>query len=130
VVSKHADWVERAALSASALCLVHCLALPFLFAALPMLASVVALPGDLHIAILIFAVPSSLAALIIGQRGHHVVMPLIVGVAGLGLLSLGALLFGSTGWETPLTVAGSLTLAAAHFANWRLRHAAHNHREG
>ena len=130
MISKHADWVERAALSASALCLVHCLALPFVLAALPTLASMVALPVDLHVAILVFAVPSSLVALIIGQRGHRAAMPLVTGSAGLGLLTLGALVFGSTGWETPLTVTGSLTLAAAHLANWRLRHAAHDHGTG
>jgi len=127
MTTKYADWVERAALSASALCLIHCLALPFLLAALPMLAATVALPVDLHVAILIFAVPSSLVALVLGQRGHRAATPLIAGIVGLGLLSLGALAFGSTAAETPVTVAGSLTLAAAHLANWRLRHAAHSH---
>jgi hypothetical protein len=127
MTTKYADWVERAALSASALCLIHCLALPFVLAALPVLSSVVTLPVDLHVAILAFAIPSSLAALVIGRRGYRKTAPLAIGIAGLTLLAIGALIFGSSALETPLTVAGSLTLALAHIANWRLRHAAHDH---
>ena len=127
MTSKYADWVERAALSASALCLVHCLALPFAIAALPVLASALALPVDLHVAILVFAVPSSLTALVIGRRSSGAAAPLATGVVGLAALAAGALIFGSTALETPLTVAGSLVLAAAHVANWRLRHARHDH---
>ncbi|MGN6819960.1 MAG: MerC domain-containing protein [Sphingomonas sp.] len=127
MTTKYADWVERAALSASTLCLIHCLALPFVLAALPVLSSVGTLPVDLHVAILVFAIPSSLIALVIGQRGHLHAAPLLVGIAGLTLLALGALVFGAGALETPLTVAGSLTLAGAHVANWRLRHAGHEH---
>ena len=127
MTSKYADWIERAALSASFLCLVHCLALPFLLAALPVLSGVFALPGDLHVVILAFAIPSSLAALLLGRHGHRAGAPLAIGIMGLSLLTLGALAFGSTRLETPVTVAGSLALAFAHVANWRLRHARHDH---
>ncbi len=125
--SKYADWVERAALSASMLCLIHCLALPLVLAALPIVSATIALPEQVHVAILAFAIPSSLAALLMGMRRHLAVGPLFAGIAGLGLLALGALVFGATWLETPITVTGSLVLAAAHVRNWKLRHATHDH---
>jgi hypothetical protein len=41
---------------------------------------------------------------------------------GLGLLLAGALELPSHAWETPLTVTGSLLLAATHVWNARRRH--------
>ena len=41
------------------------------------------------------------------------------------LLALGALRYGGTIHDAPVTVAGSLTLALAHLANWRLRRVCH-----
>ena len=38
------DWFERAAMGASMLCLVHCLALPLIIAALPALSQILAIP--------------------------------------------------------------------------------------
>ena len=122
-----ADWLERFGLGASLLCLVHCLALPFLFAALPALSSVMPIPEAFHIWVLAFAVPTSGLALITGRARHGVIHPLAIGIVGLGLLAVGALAFGETIWETPITVVGGLSLAAAHVINWRLRHAAHVH---
>jgi hypothetical protein len=117
------DWVERAAVGASIACLVHCLALPLVLAALPALSSVLAIPESFHLWVLAFAVPASGAALFTGRARHGAGFPVLLGIAGLALLALGVLLFGATRWETPVTVLGSLTLAGAHMANWRLRHA-------
>lgn len=123
---KHADWIERAALSASTLCLIHCLALPLLFAALPALSGVLALPEDVHLFILLFAVPSSLLALLAGRTGHGADYPLAAGSIGLILLATAILPLFAV-YETPITVGGSLMLASAHVMNWRLRHARHDH---
>jgi hypothetical protein len=41
---------------------------------------------------------------------------------GLGLLLAGALALPSHDWETPMTVTGSLLLAATHIWNARHRH--------
>jgi hypothetical protein len=121
------DWIERAALSASLLCLIHCLALPLLFAALPMLSKLLALPESIHIWLLAFAVPASGLALVSGRARHGALYPLAVGAAGLALLAVGALAVAATPAEAWVTVAGSLSLAFAHVANWRLRHALHAH---
>jgi len=123
----HMDWVERAAIGASLLCLVHCLALPLIIAALPALSEILSVPESVHLWILAFAVPSSLLALLTGRASHGAAYPAFAGIAGLILLAIGAIAFGGTATETPVTVAGSLFLAAAHIANWHLRHARHAH---
>jgi len=115
------DWVERAAIGASLLCLVHCLALPLVIASLPALSGILSVPESVHLWILAFAVPSSLLALLTGRASHGAAYPVFAGIAGLILLAIGAIAFGGTATETPVTVAGSLFLAAAHIANWRRR---------
>ena len=122
---KQSDWLERAALGASVACLVHCLALPLLLAALPVLSTVLDVPESIHVWILAFAIPTSAIAFVTGRAHHGAIYPLVLGVGGLFLLAIGALVFGTSAAETPVTVCGSLMLAGAHLANWRLRHTHH-----
>ena len=121
------DWFERAAVGASALCLIHCAGLPLLLAALPALSKLIALPESFHIWVLGFAVPMSGAALLLGHRRHRASSPLVAGGIGLALLSIGALLLLGGPLETPVTIAGSICLVFAHFSNWRRRHRQHGH---
>jgi len=121
------DWFERAAVGASALCLIHCAGLPLLLAALPALSKLIALPESFHVWVLGFAVPTSGAALLLGHRGHRARLPLVAGGVGLALLADGALVLLGGPYETPVTVAGSICLVFAHLANWRLRHRRHGH---
>jgi hypothetical protein len=121
------DWVERAAVGASILCLIHCAGLPLLLAALPALSRLIALPEHFHLWILILAIPASGTALLLGTRRHRSWHPLAAGCVGLALLSAGALLLLGGPYETPVTIAGSLCLVAAHIGNWRLRHRRHRH---
>jgi hypothetical protein len=127
VATAKVDWVERAAVSGSALCLVHCAGLPLLLAALPALSGLIALPESLHVWALAFAIPTSATALLVGYRGHRVMLPIIIGAIGLALLSLGALVLLGGRFETPVTIAGSLCLVAAHAVNWRRRRHCHQH---
>lgn len=117
------DWLERAALAGSFACMVHCLVLPLLIVALPALSSAFSIPESFHLWILAFAIPAAATALVQGRRRHGDNFPLCVGGLGISLLLVGALPLAETWAETPVTVAGSLALAAAHIANWRLRHA-------
>lgn len=121
------DWLERAAVGASALCLIHCIGLPLLLATLPALSSFISIPESFHVWILAFAVPSSALALFTGRHHHRRAYPLIIGAIGLILLATGALVLLGGRWETPATIIGSLCLASAHVANWRLRHSSHRH---
>ena len=123
----HIDWIERAAVGASILCLIHCLTLPILLAALPALSTILSVPESIHVWILAFAIPAAGAALVTGYRRHMARYPMVMGVIGLTFMAIGAFVFAQQWLETPITVFGSITLASAHVINWRLRHRGHAH---
>lgn len=120
-VSTAPDLVERLAIAAALACLAHCAALPLVIAALPALATVMPVPETVHLAALALAVPTTLFALVSGYRLHGRALPVVAGVAGLALLALGAIAWGRTAAEAPVTIVGSLVIAAAHIGNWRWR---------
>lgn len=115
------DWADRAALAGSAACLVHCLALPVIVAALPALTAGMAVPEPFHLVVLAFAVPAAAFALMQGRKRHGGTWPIVSGAIGIVCLAVGALLLASEAVETVVTVSGSLLLAVAHVGNWRLR---------
>lgn len=127
--ARPASLIERAALGASFLCLVHCLALPIAIAALPALGSLLPSDSNFHLGMLAFAVLASGYTLTAGQAQHGHSTPLLAGLFGLFALMIGVLAFGGTWLETAFTVAGALLLATAHIANLRLRRAEHHHRD-
>lgn len=113
--------LDGVGICASALCMLHCLALPLVLAALPSVAARFA-PGEaFHWILLGAAIPTSALALVGGWRRHRATAPLIVGAMGLILMALGVAVPWREALETGLTVAGSLCLASAHIANWRQR---------
>lgn len=118
--SRAQDWLDGAAVAASTLCLLHCLALPVLLAALPILAEGLGLGIGMHAVMLLVAAPTSALALAAGYRRHGAIVPVVSGSTGLLLLMAGLIALRPSS-ETILTVAGSMMLAAAHFHNWRLR---------
>jgi len=81
--------------SASGLCLLHCLALPLIIAALPSLGGAVAGSGT-HWVLLAFALPVSL-----------------------WVLTRGVVFYEGHSAERILTVAGVSFVAAAHLVRWR-----------
>lgn len=115
------SWLDGFAICASAACMIHCLALPLVLAALPALSDMIS-PGEtFHVIVLALAVPTSTFALISGWRWHRAPTPLLTGLIGL-LIMGGAIAFARDELaETVVTVAGSLLLAGAHIANWRKR---------
>lgn len=115
------DWLDRAAVGASAACLLHCVALPLVLAALPFVGTALFVPESFHRWMLGFAVPVALLALVAGRASHGRNHPLILGVAGLTLLAIGAVLLSEGALETGITVAGGIALASAHGMNARLR---------
>lgn len=116
----HASLLDAGAIALSALCLLHCLALPLLAAALPLL-GVWAEAEWVHVLFVAIAAPTTGFAL---RRAHlRYPVPLwagVVAVTGLLCLLAGAAEWPSHDAETPLTVAGSLLLAGTHVWNaWR-----------
>ncbi|CAM8644129.1 MULTISPECIES: MerC domain-containing protein [Sphingobium] len=111
--------LDGLAVCASSLCTLHCLALPLLFALLPAVASRVDPGESFHLVMLALAAPTSLFALARGWRRHRARSLLPFGVAGLGLMAMGALAAKGAIAEAAWTVAGSTLLAGAHILNWR-----------
>jgi len=112
--------LDAGAIALSTLCLLHCLALPLLAAALPLM-GVWAEAEWVHVVFVAIAAPTTGFALWRAHR-QHPLPALALLSAGAGLLFL---LAGAAGWpshdaETPMTVAGSLLLASTHVWNaWR-----------
>lgn len=122
---RRANVIEGAAVSASLLCLVHCLALPFLLLLLPGIIGLFAQSAAFHYVALALIVPSALAAFSLGYRRHRALLPVLLGVLGVGCLAVALLPGAGRGIELWFTIAGSLLLITGHALNWRLRtHAA------
>lgn len=113
--------LDRAAVGISALCLIHCLALPVFAAALPVLATV-AEAEWLHKAFVLFAVPISVMAILKTRGSKFALLFSGLAVTGLAFLMAGAFIEALHDFETPLTVAGAVILSLAHVLRWR-RHA-------
>jgi hypothetical protein len=114
-------YADYAGIAASALCLVHCLAMPLLLAAFPLLG----LGGEhhaLHDALLVGVTVPVLLALVPGYVKHRDPGALMLGLAGLCAFLLAVLVvgprFGEVA-ETVLAVVSSVLLLGAHWRNHR-----------
>lgn len=112
--------IDASALMLSGLCLVHCLALPLLSAALP-LAGVLSEAEWLHRAFVILALPVTLLAIRQTPWRRGGTKFLMLALAGLTLLGLGAFVERLHDHEVLLTTSGAVLLAAAHVWRWRKR---------
>lgn len=115
-----ANMIEGAAVSASLLCLAHCLALPLLLL-LPGIVGLFAQSTAFHYVALAVVLPSALAAFALGYRRHRVFWPLLMGTPGIVCLIVAPLPGVREEVELWFTVAGSLLLIVGHVLNWRLR---------
>ena len=117
-MSKSTNWLDGAAVALSALCLVHCLALPLVVAGLPFLAQFS--EGHLHAQMLVVVLPLSSVALWLGFRRHRSRRIVSAGIVGMLALIIGATVahsyLGLTA-DRVFTVVGALVLATAHFYN-------------
>jgi hypothetical protein len=112
------NWLDSTAVVLSALCLVHCLALPLIVIGVPFLAQFA--EGHLHLQMLVIVLPLSSLALGIGVRRHRNHRILFAGIVGMLLLVIGATVahtqLGLIA-DRAFTICGSLTLATAHYFN-------------
>jgi len=110
---------------ASAVCMVHCLALPLVMAALPLTSNWLG-HDNVHYLLAGWVVLFCLAAIVPGYLKHRRANILICMLAGLSLV-LGAtfgLSFGiSESVEVPMITVGNLLVIAAHWRNRALNHA-------
>jgi len=117
-MSKSTNWLDGAAVGLSALCLIHCLALPLVVAGLPFLAQFS--EGHLHKQMLVVVLPLSIVALGLGYRHHRNGRIVAAGAVGMALLAVGAIV-AHAHWglmaDRSFTIVGALVLAGAHFYN-------------
>ena len=111
-------WLDAIAIGISSLCLVHCILLPIILIALPILSASVFLSASLHFWGLIVAAPVSALAIWIGYTRHREVRPAILAAAGLGGLIAAEGIHGSA-VEPWLAISGALLIAMAHGLNLR-----------
>lgn len=115
--------MDRMAISASALCMLHCLLTPLLLVAVPVISTTLLADEAFHRLLVAFVLPTSLVALFLGCRRHKDRGVLVLG--GLGLISLvlvalfGHDLLGETGERVATVISGAI-LAIGHLRNYRL----------
>lgn len=117
--SKMAFKLDNIGITASTLCAIHCAAVPVFFTSLPLF-------GLGFLANIWVEWIMILTALIIGVasiggsflRSHHRVLPLVLLIIGFLTIILGHVY--ATGWlEAVIVPAGGLTIAFAHFINYK-----------
>jgi hypothetical protein len=118
---KSPEILDKAAIALSGLCLLHCLALPFLIVLLPFLNEVAI--DRWHAPMLLVVIPVSVFAFTIGFRRHRNRGVIAVGAAGILLLVIGGTLahyFLGLAADRIFTLSGAGVLAVAHYRNSRL----------
>lgn len=112
---------DRLGIGASVVCLVHCLAMPFLLTG----AAAWGARGHeaFHIGVALVSIPLALVAAWPGYREHRDRGVLALLGGGIALLVLSFVLHDRLGVvaHTALTAAGSVALIAGHLRNYRLR---------
>ncbi len=120
---------DKTAIALSVLCLLHCLALPFLLLLLPNVAVQLKDSEWFHFWIVMIVLPVSLYSLAVGCKQHKHMRVLLLGVTGLIFLLAAIFVEGnalivaaslSEALEKALTLAGSVVIVFAHVINYRL----------
>lgn len=126
-LSRHFDQI---AIALSAVCIVHCLALPLVIAVLPIAAISLGESQHFHGLMLWLVVPTSVFGFSFGYRIHHRAGLVILGACGVLVLAVVAI-WGhralSEVAEVSISVVGSLVLGSAHWLNFRSVRRCHRH---
>ena len=114
---------DKFAIVFSAMCVIHCLALPLLLIFIPSMASLPLNQEAFHTWMVVAVIPTSAYALTLGCKAHKKASIAIYGVLGLcgliGSVLLGEHYLGELG-EKVLTVVSTAIVAYAHVRNFKL----------
>ena len=123
-------YFDRIAISLSAICIVHCLAVPLVVAVLPLAALGLGDESHFHAVMLWLVVPISVIGLVMGYREHNRAAIVVAGIVGMAVVSVAAIL-GHGQWpisiEVLVSLVGSVLLAGAHWANFVVVRKVHVH---
>ena len=121
---------DRIAITLSCVCVIHCIALPIIASFIPLFAATLHHGYALHqfwfhYFILIFILPFSILAIILGYRRHRQILPAIIAAAGLSILVFTSIFAGTLisnhiipyEGETWLTISGGIVHAIGHIMN-------------
>jgi len=121
-------YFDRIAIALSTICIVHCLAMPFVITLLPLAALAVGGDGHFHSLMLWFVVPTSVLGFGLGVRVHGRWDSVALGALAIAGLATAAL-WGHSAWdpsiEVIVNVSSSVLLAVAHWRNFREVRSAH-----
>ena len=122
----HSKRLDQIAIALSAVCIVHCMAVPVAVAVLPIAAVTIGSGTHFHALMLWLVVPTSLVGFSLGFRIHG--KPGIVALGATGLTGIAvAALWGHANWplaaEIGFSIVSSLILGTAHYRNFlEVRH--------
>lgn len=125
-----AHFADRIGATASFLCALHCAALPFVLALLPVLGLGFLADHGFERGFIVCASALASATLIYGYRRHRMRRALLLLLPGLTLLWMGGFIFDAhtgIGWHALLVALGGGCVALAHLTNLRL---VHGHEQG
>ena len=114
--------LDGAAIVMSAACILHCLLTPLLVILFPILGTTAFADDSFHGLLLVLIIPTSAMAFYIGCRQHGEGSVLLLGIAGMLVLAVAALLgiagLGVAGEKITTGIGGTL-LALGHIQNFR-----------
>ena len=82
----HIGWIDRLAIGMAALCAVHCLLMPILIVALPIIATSFFVHEDFHLWMLLLVLPTTSLSIFMGCRKHKDRATAILSIIGMGIL--------------------------------------------
>ena len=116
-------FTDQVAIKLSLLCVLHCLAFPFVLVLLPSVAALQLNNEAFHLWMVLAVIPISVYALTMGCGQHKRYYLLTLGLIGLIFLisavALGESLLGEV-WEKILTIIGAVMIAYVHYKNYSL----------
>lgn len=109
--------LDQLGMTASLACAIHCAALPFIMSTLPLLGLSFLANSWVEISMICLSLIIGIWSLSTSYPQHKKITPIIVLVAGFGLIAIGHYFMESL--EALLVPSGGFTIAAAHFINWK-----------
>lgn len=111
--------LDRIGMTASTFCAIHCAVVPFIISVLPLWGLGFLAEEWMEISMIVLSLAIGSWSLGISWMKHRKITALLIFICGFFFIAIGHL-FGHGSTEHLLLPAGGLTIALAHFINWKL----------